>query len=172
MLSRNAMPITPFHFGPGAALHAAAPKHLSFLAFCAANVLIDVEPLYFMLTHQDRLHRFFHTYIGATFIALATFSLFLVARRLALRWNLQKPFNWQALRLRSVALGATAGSYSHIMLDSLMHRDITPLAPFSDANPLWRAVSLSTLHWGCIGAGVLGLLVLGVRRLLTNERVS
>ena len=46
------MPITPFHFGPGAALHALAPKHVSFLAFAAANVIIDVEPLYFMLAGQ------------------------------------------------------------------------------------------------------------------------
>ena len=37
------MPITPFHFGPGAALHVLAPRHVSFLAFCAANVVIDVK---------------------------------------------------------------------------------------------------------------------------------
>ena len=54
------MPITPFHFGPGGVIHALAPKQVSFIAFCAANVLIDVEPLYFMLTHQYPLHRFFH----------------------------------------------------------------------------------------------------------------
>ena len=43
------MPITPFHFGPGAALHAISPRHVSFLAFCAANVLTDLESLYFLL---------------------------------------------------------------------------------------------------------------------------
>ena len=64
------MPITPFHFGPGAAIHVVAPRHVSFLAFCAANVLIDIEPLYYMLTHQDRLHRFFHTYVGASLVAV------------------------------------------------------------------------------------------------------
>ncbi len=48
------MPITPFHFGPGAAIHAAAPRCVSFLAFCAANMLIDFEPLYYLLTgHPD-----------------------------------------------------------------------------------------------------------------------
>ena len=44
------MPVTPFHFGPGAALHAVAPKHVSFLAFCAANILIDLESLYNLRT--------------------------------------------------------------------------------------------------------------------------
>jgi hypothetical protein len=38
------MPFTPFHFGPGAVVHSAAPKHISFLAFCGANVLVDVDP--------------------------------------------------------------------------------------------------------------------------------
>lgn len=42
------MPVTPFHFGPGALLHATAPRHVSFLAFCGANVLIDLEPLYYL----------------------------------------------------------------------------------------------------------------------------
>ena len=64
------MPFTPFHFGPGAALYAMAPRQLSFLAFCAANVLIDVEPLYYMLTDQYPWHRFFHTYVGATLDAV------------------------------------------------------------------------------------------------------
>lgn len=53
------MPFTPFHFGPGAAIHALAPRKVSFIAFVAANVLMDVEPLYYMLTRQDHLHRFF-----------------------------------------------------------------------------------------------------------------
>jgi hypothetical protein len=33
------MPITPFHFGPGAAIHSLAPKRIRFAAFCAANCL-------------------------------------------------------------------------------------------------------------------------------------
>jgi hypothetical protein len=36
----------------GAAVHAVAPRYVSFLAFCAANVLIDMETLYFLLTNQ------------------------------------------------------------------------------------------------------------------------
>ena len=65
------MPVTPFHFGPGAALHSAAPARVSFIAFCVANVLIDGEPLYYMLAGAAWLHRFFHTYIGATLVGLA-----------------------------------------------------------------------------------------------------
>lgn len=163
------MPFTPFHFGPGAAVHALAPRHVSFLAFCAVNVLIDVEPLYFILTHQYPLHRFFHTYIGVSLIAVATLVLFVMARWFASRVWLPNLFKWQELGLVPVALGAAAGGYSHVVLDSLMHHDITPFAPFSNANPLLQAVSLGTLHWSCLAAGAVAIFVLGMRRILREE---
>lgn len=127
------MPITPFHFGPGAAIHSAAPRHVSILSFCAANVLIDVEPLYYMLTGHAHLHRFFHTYIGATVVAGATVLLFLGARRIPMFPNL---FGWRQLGTLATAVGAYLGTYSHVVFDSVMHADIRPLAPFSDTNGL------------------------------------
>ena len=163
------MPITPFHFGPGAVIHALAPRQVSFLAFCAANVLIDVEPLYYMITHHHRLHQFFHTFVGASLVALATVILFLGCRALSRRIWLPNPFEWQSLNLIPVAVGAIVGTYSHILLDSVMHRDITPFAPFSDVNPLLRIVSLSTLHWICIGSGVLGSLIIVIRSIINAK---
>jgi membrane-bound metal-dependent hydrolase YbcI (DUF457 family) len=146
------MPFTPFHFGPGALVHAAAPKHISFLAFCAANVLVDVEPLYFMLTHQYPIHRFFHTFIGATVAAASVVGAFALVRKLTPR-----------LSVRAVALGAIIGTYSHVLLDSLMHADMNPFAPFSDRNPLLGAVFLNTLHGFCLLAGFVGAIVIAVR---------
>ena len=164
------MPVTPFHFGPGAAIHAVASRHVSFLAFCASNVLIDIEPLYYMLTGQARLHRFFHTYVGACVVAALMVVLFLLARRLARRVRLPDPRGWQSLGGAAVAWGAVTGTGSHIVLDSVMHADMTPLAPFSDANPLLHLVSLPALHWFCIGAGAFALVVIGVRRGLAGRR--
>lgn len=66
--------------------------------------------------------------------------------------------------MAAVAVGAVLGSYSHILLDSLMHSDITPLAPFDYGNSLWQAVPLAALHWACVAAGVLGAVVLGLRQ--------
>jgi membrane-bound metal-dependent hydrolase YbcI (DUF457 family) len=162
------MPLTPLHFGPGAAIHAVAPKHVSFLAFCMANVLIDVEPLYYMLSDQYPIHRFFHTYIGATVVAAITVIIFAVFLRFASRWRLPNFCEWQVLTFLAVTLGAAIGAYSHIVLDSLMHYDMTPLAPFSNANPLLQAVSLTALNWSCLAAGVAGLCLLGVRRMLSK----
>lgn len=100
------MPFTPLHFGPGAAINALAPKHISFLSFCAANVLIDVEPLYFMLNAQYPIHRFLHTYLGASTIIIATLALFVLARKLS-RW-LPNWFAWQSLSPAAVTFGAAA----------------------------------------------------------------
>ena len=153
-------------------VHAVAPKHVSFLSFCAANVLIDVEPLHYMITRQFPIHRFFHTFIGATVILLVTVALFLAALKLASVVSLPDIFGWKQLTIHQVAIGAGLGSYSHILLDSLMHIDIRPLAPFSEANPLLRLVSLSTLHWSCLAAGALGLALIGLRKVLsTNDRL-
>lgn len=164
------MPVTPFHFGPGAAIHVLAPRHVSFLAFCAANVLIDVEPLYYMLANQYPLHRFFHTCVGASLIVLATLVLFVATLRLAAALPLPNLFGWQQLRIVPVVLGAAAGAYSHVALDSLMHTDITPFAPFSNANPLLHAVSRATLHAACLAAGLIAVAVLAVRRTLRRKQ--
>jgi len=163
------MPFTPFHFGPGAVFYAVVPKHVSFLAFCVANVIIDVEPLYFMATQQFPLHRFFHTYVGASIILLLTITLFLGVLRLALVVPLPNVFGWKQLTIRPVVVGAALGSYSHIVLDSFMHSDIRPFAPFSEVNPLLLTVSLSTLHWSCFVAGIVGLIIMGIRKMFSQR---
>ena len=130
-------------------VHAAAPKHVSFLAFCAANVVIDIEPLHYMLTGQFPLHRFFHTYVGATLILLVTVALFLAAFKLASVFPLPNLFKWKELTIRQVAIGAALGSYSHIVLDSLMHSDIRPFARSAR-----QTRSFGLCRWAlCIGRG-------------------
>ena len=150
------MPITPFHFGPGALVAAASRSSVSFLAFAATNVVIDTESLYNMVTAQPRIHTFFHTYIGATIAAALVFLAFFPARWLAFNLPEWPLLGWRRLRASAVLLGCLAGAWSHVLLDSVMHSDITPLAPFSNANALYQLVSLKTLHFACVAAGVLG----------------
>lgn len=72
------------------------------------------------------------------------------------------------LSIRAVAVGAFLGTYSHIVLDSVMHAGIRPFAPFSDTNPLLAVVSLRALHLFCVIAGALGIVALPVRRALRS----
>lgn len=161
------MPFTPFHFGPGAAVHALAPKHISFIAFCVANVLIDIEPLYFMLTGGYPLHRFFHTYIGASLIPVTILLLFVIARQF--QRFIPNRHAWKTSGIFPVLSGAAIGSYSHIVLDSVMHQDITPFAPFSNVNPLFKMLSINALHGICLSAGAAGFCLLIIRWLLRQK---
>ena len=157
------MPVTPFHFGPGALVSVVAPKHVSFVAFCAVNVLIDVESLRNMLTHQVRIHTFFHTYLGASFVAVYVVALFIAARWLALRLPDHVLLRWRALGVVPVFMGSALGAWSHVLLDSVMHSDITPFAPWSSANPLFQVISTTALHLGCVVAGALAVTWLVLR---------
>ncbi|HLO94259.1 MAG TPA: metal-dependent hydrolase [Burkholderiaceae bacterium] len=159
------MPVTPFHFGLGAALHGAAPRQLSFLAFCAANVLIDVESVWNLLQGRDPVHAFFHSYLGATLVALLTAGLGWLWQR----WRRRAGRAEQPRQARAVTVGALLGAWTHVMLDSVMHADIRPLAPFSEANGLYQWMPLPELHLLLVGLGVLGGMAVWLRRLHAKD---
>lgn len=158
------MPLTPFHFGAGALLHSAAPARISFLAFCAANVVVDMEPGYYLLRQEEPWHRFFHTFVGVSLTIAVTITLILLALRLAQRHRLPNPFQWQSLTLMPIVIGAILGGYSHILLDAIKHADVHPFAPWTTDNPFLHAVSLDTLHLLCLGAGGQGILIIVLRK--------
>lgn len=56
--------------------------------------------------------------------------------------------------------GAFVGTYSHVLLDSIMHSDMQRLAPLSEANALLHIISVGGLHLLCVLSGVLGALLL------------
>jgi len=62
------MPFTPFHFGPAAALKAAAPTRFSFTVFCYAQVVTDLETGFYLVRGEYPVHRFFHTYLGGAVV--------------------------------------------------------------------------------------------------------
>ena len=52
------------------------------------------------------------------------------------------------------------GGVLHSVLDGLMHPDVRPLRPFSDANPLYGLVSVRVVYLICIITGLIGAAVL------------
>jgi hypothetical protein len=164
------MPFTPFHFGPGLALHALAPKRLSFVSFCAANVLIDAEPLYYMFTTNPPFHRFFHTWPGGTVVALAAIVLLLASRWLASRFNWLNWFNWKEVSLSAMIVGASVGTYSHVLLDSIAHEYLHPFSPlFKTYQP---TLSAADIRHGCLLAGIAGVLLLAGRYVMARNAWS
>lgn len=146
------MPFTPFHFGPGIAIKAAIPR-FSFLLFCYAQIVTDLESAYYLFRGEYPVHRFLHTYAGAALIgAVCALSGRPLQKYVSRRFGCGAPVSWAG------AFATTfAGTYSHIFLDSIMHPDITPLSPLTSANPLFHVVGAELLQVLCLALGAVGV---------------
>src|SRR5262245_44711591 len=156
------MPFTPFHFGPGLFAKAMAPRQVSLAAFAATQVVVDIEPLYYIVRGEYPVHRWTHTVWLAGAIGLATgAALSLAARRwLARAHRLVRT----DLGMAAALLGGFLGGVTHPLLDGLMHRDVRALRPFSEATWVLHPSQVPALHAGCLLLGVLGGLWLMARR--------
>jgi Domain of unknown function (DUF4184) len=161
------VPFTPFHMGPGLALKSVTGERFSLIMFGATQVAMDIEPGIGLLRGSEVLHGWSHTYIGATLIGG---SVLLLGRgaceRILKRWNTElrhHGMHWLATRDRldwgPATLGAFVGTYSHVLLDSFMHADMRPLAPFSNGNNLLSLIPVESLHLGCVISGIAGLML-------------
>ncbi len=147
------MPFTPVHLGPGAAFKAIGGRHFSFLIFGGSQVLMDIEPLVAIIRGWPVLHGLTHTLLGAFVIGSVAVIVGKPISELLLR-SLRiphHPLTW------SVAVGSAAiGTFSHVIPDAVMHRDMRPWWPFTDENVLLNCVSVGWLHALCLAAGILG----------------
>jgi len=165
------VPFTPYHFGPGLFLKSLAPRRFSFLAFVATQVVIDVETLVFLLRGQFPVHRTAHTFLGGSLIGLGVAGVLYGAAAVIRHWPVWRlPALFSELTWEGLLIGGLTGGASHALLDGLTHRDIRPLRPFSDANPLLGLVSLEALHVACVALGVVGLIWLALRRPLWQDQ--
>lgn len=166
------MPITPFHFGLGAALKSLAPRHFSFGVFCFTQVVTDTEVVASMLLNSFPIHKLFHTYAGATIAGLIGVIVGRpLSRMLKQMWNswfeaeIDHPFFMaEKISLLAACAGAFCGAYSHVLLDSTVHADMRPFAPLDSTNPLLGALTFSQIHLLCIGLGIFGVCILILRR--------
>lgn len=175
------MPLTPFHFGPGALAKAVAPRHFSLRAFVLSQVVIDCETAWNLYRGNKRLHTFFHSYLGAL-IAMALTAIVLVGwNRYAFRssksWFVRELEDWGKLfEFRSSSIAILFGGWSHVLLDSVMHADMWPLSVFLNSNMMLNSVSLETLHmaclWSFVGAGLIWVIRISFRNLQPTFRSS
>lgn len=148
------MPFTPFHMGPGLLVKGILQGSFSLMIFGWSQIVIDIQPLVVMLSGRGHVHGFTHTYLGATLIAAVSavsgkFAADLVLR--ILRRTRFTPISWP------VAIGsALIGTYSHVVLDAIMHSDVEPFAPLTLVNPFLGIISVATLHKLCLLSGLAG----------------
>jgi len=173
------MPFTPFHMGVAIVVKPAAGSRFSVIAFGLAQVAIDIEPGIRMARNSDVLHGPSHTILGAILIAavIALISPW-VAGGVVRRWNQEVrglKLGWltedEHVSWTAAISGALFGTMSHLVLDSLMHQDIYPLAPFSNTNPLIGLVSHDGVYQLCLMMGVFGTAVWAMVKWLRRNTV-
>jgi hypothetical protein len=154
------MPFTPFHLGPGAAFKAIGGTRFSFMIFGGSQILMDIDPLVGIIEGKPVLHGPSHTVLGALVIGFISGVIGRPATQFALCW----------LRIRHARLtwtvsfvSAFVGTFSHVGLDAIMHRDMAPLWPFASGNALLGFVSVGWLYLLCVVAGALGMLIIAGR---------
>ncbi|WP_020408309.1 metal-dependent hydrolase [Hahella ganghwensis] len=162
------MPFTPIHMGPGILIKSLLQGAFSLMVFGWTQIVMDIQPLIVLLTGEGHLHGFTHTYIGATLIALVAALSGKYLSELGLKF-LGVAENGSSVRISwwVTFTSAFIGSFTHVLLDSIMHGDLAPFYPFTDNNGFLGVITVATLHKICLYSGVLG----GVIYLLLNKKM-
>ncbi len=168
------MPFTPFHMGPGIVIKALLQGSFSLMVFGWAQIIMDIQPLVVMITGKGHLHGFSHTYIGASLLAviaalsgkyLSDIGLYILdisteSRPVKVGWKVAFP-------------SAFLGTYSHVILDSIMHPDVEPCYPFSTVNGLLGVIDIPALYKICLYSGLAGaILYYAIRFFLQRKERS
>lgn len=148
--------------GPGLLIKAILQGSFSLMIFGWAQIVMDIQPLIVLLTSTGHLHGFSHTYLGATLMAIcAAFTgKYLVEYGLNVI-TAYSTFNPLPIRLtwRIVFISAFIGTYSHVLLDSIMHHDMKTFFPFDLENKLLGVITIDQLHQFCGYSGMAGALL-------------
>jgi hypothetical protein len=160
----STLPFTPFHMGVALIVKPGLDRNFSVITFGIAQVAMDIEPGIGMLTDADVLHGPTHTLLGAIVIAMLVLLVApSVCNYLLSRWNrevvhykLFRELQAEVPSKRAMAIGAFFGTFSHVILDSLIHHDIQPLLPFTGSNPVQGMVTHDEVYQACVVAGVIG----------------
>ena len=151
------MPFTPIHMGPGIFIKAILQGSFSLMVFGWAQIVMDIQPLIVMISGEGHLHGFTHTYTGAILIAIFAALTGKYLSELGLKvLMISKRYNPIVITWRVVFLSAFIGSFSHVMLDSIMHSDVEPFFPFLLDNQFLGLISVPLLHKICLYSGLIG----------------
>jgi hypothetical protein len=142
-----------------------AGRHFDVFTIGIALVAMDIEPLVGIMRGSDILHGPSYTYGAAVIIAwIVALASPPICRPILRRWNQELSFHhmgWlvgpESFLPVPAIVGALTGTVPHVALDSIMHADTTPLAPWSNANGLLGPVSISVLELWCVTTGLVGV---------------
>lgn len=151
------MPFTPIHMGPGILIKSILQGSFSLMVFGWTQIVMDIQPLIVLISGEGHIHGFTHTFIGGILIALFAGLSGKYLSEFGLKiLGVSKRDNPTSIRWWVVFLSAFIGSFSHVLLDSIMHSDLEPFFPFTLNNQFLGIVSVSMLHKVCFYSGLIG----------------
>ena len=150
------MPFTPIHMGPGILIKGLLQGSFSLMVFGWTQIIMDIQPLMVMISGEGHLHGFSHTYVGA--ILLAIFSALTGKYLSQIGLSVFGITKGQTVNIKwwVCLLSAFLGSFSHVLLDSIMHSDVQPFFPITLNNPFLGIISVGLLHKICLYSGLVG----------------
>jgi membrane-bound metal-dependent hydrolase YbcI (DUF457 family) len=127
--------------------------------FLIANVLPDVEPfiVLFFNVYGYPLHGFFHSYLGATILAIAL-SLCMYPFR-GFFGKIMKVFRLQqSSSFKKIVFTSFIGAYFHVFLDSFLYSEMMPFYPLP-GNMFSVYGSYTVIYGFCGITALLGIFV-------------
>ncbi len=153
------MPFTPVHMGPGIFVKAVLQSSFSLMVFGWTQIVMDIQPLITMIIGHGHIHGFTHTYLGASLIALFSAVTGKYLSQFALKILEIKTLHAESIPWWVCFLSAFIGSFSHVLLDSIMHGDVQPFYPFILTNSMQGIMSVWMLHKVCLYSGLVGAVI-------------
>jgi len=130
------------------------------MVFGWAQIIMDIQPLFVLITGDGHLHGFSHTFAGATLLALFSAVSGKYLSEFGLKvLRISKEPNYIIIKWRVVYISAFIGTYSHVALDAIMHSDVEPYYPLSLQNGFLELISVTQLHQLCMYTGFVGAVV-------------
>lgn len=150
------MPFTPIHMGPGILIKGLLQGSFSLMVFGWTQIIMDLQPLMVMISGEGHLHGFSHTYVGAILLAILSALTGKYLSQLGLKILGMAKSQHMNIQWWVCLLSAFLGSFSHVLLDSIMHSDVEPFFPITLSNPFLGVISVGLLHKICLYSGLLG----------------
>lgn len=140
------MPITPLHLGLLAPINHWFPKKVSNLSFILVTLWLDASAIaYYALGldigefHGPESHSFIAAFAIAGMVACGgvLWMLWLAALQARTTLAAGQPWPW--------ILGAFLGSFTHILLDAMVHSEMLPFHPLPDNPFYWGGMTWLSL---------------------------
>ncbi len=126
------------------------------MVFGWTQIVMDVQPLIVMISGEGHLHGFTHTYLGAVLIAIVSALSGKYLSEIGLRFLGNVASSPVKIGWWVSFSSALIGSFSHVLLDSIVHADVEPYYPITSHNEHYNLLSFVAVHKLCLYAALAG----------------